>query len=73
MDDAIKALLATKGLRSTKKDGQTVQVWKASQHLGDFEKEGDKVIAKKYVAKGLAVREKQTFDTETDALNWISE
>jgi len=44
----LKALFATKTLLSTKKKGAITQVWKGSQHLGDFSKEEGSVKACRY-------------------------
>ena len=47
-EDTLKALFATKTLLTTNKKGLVTEVWKGSQHLGDFSKEGKMINACKY-------------------------
>ena len=67
LEIALKALMVTKSLLRTERNGQIIEVWQASQHLGGLENNDARVKAWRYV-NGCQF---DSFATEAEALNWI--
>ncbi len=65
--------LARIKLLSTRKHGVVTEVWKGSQHLGDFSSEGGAIQACRYVSNGHSALTRGTFKNESQVLYWMIE
>jgi len=68
--NAIKQIAAVKGLLKTETKNGATRVLKGCSELGDFKHVDGKVQASRYGDMGM---QKEAFDTEEQALNWITE